>query len=133
MHLSVSIELSLHLFFIWFHAGFAFGLLVYSALRVSYDAFFISSYGTQLYECASFLTLSISILFPLYALLTLFFIMKYMNVVINVNQNLARIFLFHAIGTSLSLWVYTIIHETADAIAETDADTTGNAVDNNKF
>lgn len=48
-----------------------------------------------------------------------------MNVVINVNQNLARIFLFHAIGTSLSLWVYTIIHETADAIAETDADTPG--------
>lgn len=47
--------------------------------------------------------------------------MKYMNVVINVNPNLARIFLYHAIGTSLSLWVFTIIHETADAIAEIDA------------
>lgn len=41
-----------------------------------------------------------------------------MNVVINVNQNLARIFLMHAIGTSLSFWIFTIIHETANAIAE---------------
>lgn len=109
------------LLFTYTHTGFAFGLLVYSALRISYDTFFISSYGTELFECASFLTLAINMLFPLYALLMLLFIMKYMNVVINVNPNLARIFLYHAIGTSLSLWVFTIIHETADAIAEVDA------------
>lgn len=114
--------------FAFLHIGFAFGLLIYSALRISYDIFFISSFGTQLYECASFLTLSINILFPLYALLTLLFIMKYMNVVINVNSNLARIFLYHAIGTSLSLWVFTIIHETTDAIAEYDAVAPGNTL-----
>lgn len=48
-----------------------------------------------------------------------------MNVVINVNQNLARIFIMHAIGTSLALWVFTIIRETADAIAESDAENSG--------
>lgn len=104
---------------------FGFGLFVYSALQVSYDVFFISSYGTNLYDCASYVTLVLNITFPLYSLFTQFFIVKYMNVVINVNRNLARIFLMHAIGTSLSLWVYTIIRETADAIAESDAEKPG--------
>lgn len=48
-----------------------------------------------------------------------------MNVVINVNQNLARIFTMHAIGTSLAMWVFTIIRETADAIARIDAENSG--------
>lgn len=111
--------------FILFRTGFAFGLLVYSALQVSYDVFFISSYGNYLYDCASYVTLVLNILFPIYSLFTLFFIVKYMNVVINVNQNLARMFLMHIIGTSLSLWVFTIIRETADAIAESDAEHSG--------
>ncbi|XP_031634148.1 proton channel OtopLc-like [Contarinia nasturtii] len=103
-------------------AWFAFGLLVYSALQISYDAYFISSNGDYLYECASYTTLALNILFPLYSLFSLFFIVKYMNVVINVNENVARIFLMHSVGTSLSLWVFTIIRETADAIAESDAE-----------
>lgn len=48
-----------------------------------------------------------------------------MNVVINVNQNVARISLMHAIGTSLALWVFTIIHEIVDAVAESDAENSG--------
>lgn len=48
-----------------------------------------------------------------------------MNVIINVNQNLARIFLLHAIGTSLALWLFTIVRETADAIAESDSEKYG--------
>lgn len=110
---------------LWCFAGFAFGLLVYSTLRVSYETSFLASYGNQLYDCASYLMLAINILFPLYALFLLMFIINCVDVVINVNQNLARIFLFHAIGTSLSLWVYTIILETTDAIAETDASAHG--------
>lgn len=48
-----------------------------------------------------------------------------MNVAINVNSNVARIFLMHSIGTSLTMWVFTIIRETADAIAQTDAENYG--------
>lgn len=98
---------------------------MYSALQISYDAYFISSNGDYLYDCASYITLALNILFPVYSLFSLFFIVKYMNVVINVNQNLARIFIMHAIGTSLALWVFTIIRETADAIAKSDAENSG--------
>ncbi|XP_055296861.1 proton channel OtopLc-like isoform X3 [Sitodiplosis mosellana] len=101
---------------------FAFGLVLYFVLQITYDAYFISSNGDYLYDCASYITLSMNILFPLYSLFSLFFIVKYMNVVINVNQNVARIFIMHAIGTSLALWVFTIIRETADAIAKSDAE-----------
>lgn len=44
-----------------------------------------------------------------------------MNVVINANQHLARIFLMHSIGSMVSLWLFTIIRETSDAIAHSDA------------
>lgn len=109
----------------WLYTGFAFGLLVYSSLRASYEIYFIIAYGNQLYQCASFLMLTIDILFALYGLFLLLFIVKYMNIVINVNKNLARFFLIHAVGTSLCLWIYTIIHETTDAIAEIDDDYAG--------
>lgn len=48
-----------------------------------------------------------------------------MNVIINEHRGLARFFLMHAIGTSLSFWVYTIIRETADAIARSDSEEYG--------
>lgn len=105
--------------------GFAFGLVVYSALQCSYDAYFISSNGNHLFECASYMTLTLNILFPIYSLFSLYFIVKYMNIVVNVNQNVARLLLMHSIGTSLSLWLYTIFRETADAIAEFDAENHG--------
>lgn len=111
--------------FYFYDLGFAFGLLVYSALQISYDVNFIASNGQILYECASYVTLALNILFPIYSLFSLFFIVKYMNVIINVNQSVARIFLLHAIGTSLTLWVFSIIRETVDAIAESDAETAG--------
>lgn len=113
--------------------GFAFGLLVYSALQIAYDAYFISSNGDYLYDCASYTTLAMNILFPAYSLFSLFFIVKYMNVIINVNENVARIFLMHAVGTSLSLWMFTIIRETADAIAELDAENYGKMHFNQEF
>lgn len=98
--------------------GFFFGLLVYSSIQIAYDAYFISSNGNRFPDCVSYIKLVVNILFPIYSVFALFFIIKYMNVVINANQNLARIFLMHAIGTSLALWIYTIIQETAHAIAE---------------
>lgn len=48
-----------------------------------------------------------------------------MNVIINEHRALARFFLMHAIGTSLAFWVYTIIRETADAIARSDSEEYG--------
>lgn len=36
---------------------------------------------------------------------------------INEYRGIARLFLMHAIGTSLAFWIYTIVRETADAIA----------------
>lgn len=109
-----------------FDLGFAFGLLVYSALQISYDVYFIASNGQILYECASYITLALNILFPIYSLFSLFFIVKYMNVIINWRQSVARIFLLHAIGTSIALWIFAIIRETVDAIAESDAENDGN-------
>lgn len=43
-----------------------------------------------------------------------------MNVIINEYRGLSRILLMHAIGTSLAFWVFTIVRETADAIALSD-------------
>lgn len=57
------------------------------------------------------------IVFPLYSIFVLFFIFKYMNVIINEYRGVARLFLMHAIGTSLAMWIYTIVTETAGAIA----------------
>lgn len=101
-------------------SGFAFGLLVYSILQISYQIEFISANGDSSYQCASYVTLALDILFPIYSTFTLFFTVKYMNVVINVHKCLARFCLMHAIGTSLSFWVFTIIRETTDAIAKSD-------------
>jgi len=56
-------------------------------------------------------------MFPLYSLLVLFIIFKYANVIINENRGLARVALMHIIGTSLAFWIFTIVRETADAIA----------------
>lgn len=56
-----------------------------------------------------------------------------MNVAINVNSNVARICLMHSIGTSLTMWVFTIIRETADAIAQTDAENYGKKISNQKI
>lgn len=43
-----------------------------------------------------------------------------MNVIINVYRGVARLLLMHAIGTSLAFWIYTIVQETAGAIAIAD-------------
>lgn len=61
--------------------------------------------------------LALEILFPIYSLFILFFIYKYINVIINVYRGAARFLLMHAIGTSLAMWIYTIVSETVGAIA----------------
>lgn len=94
-------------------------------MQIIYDVHFLSSNGDNLHDCVSYMKLAVNILFPVYSLFSLFFVVKYMNVVINVNQNVARISLMHAIGTSLALWVFTIIHEIVDAVAESDAENSG--------
>lgn len=65
---------------------------------------------------SNFLQLTVEIMFPLYSLFLLFFIFKYINIVINARRGLARMMLMHAIGTSLAFWIYTIVTETQDAI-----------------
>lgn len=67
--------------------------------------------------CTSYTALAMDIVFPLYSIFVLFFIFKYMNVIINEYRGVARLFLMHAIGTSLAMWIYTIVTETAGAIA----------------
>lgn len=100
-------------------------MLVYLALQICYEVYFIASYGSGHSDCASYVKLSLNVLFSFYTLISLYFIIKYTNVVINVNKNIARIFLMHAIGTSLTMWIYVIIWEAADAIAESDAESLG--------
>ncbi|XP_059616510.1 proton channel OtopLc-like [Phlebotomus argentipes] len=97
-------------------AWFCFGLLIHSALIVSYQVIFLTSTDPDFHKCASSLTLALDIMFPLYSLFVLFFIFKYANVIINHARGLARFFLMHAIGTSMAFWVYTIVRETVDAI-----------------
>lgn len=63
------------------------------------------------------MTLALEILFPIYSLFVLFFIFKHINVIINEYRGIARFFLMHAIGTSLAMWIHTIVRETAGAIA----------------
>lgn len=67
-------------------------------------------------KCASIPTLIFDVLFPLYSIFVLFFIFKYANVIINEFRGLARLALMHAIGASLSFWIWTIVRETVDAI-----------------
>lgn len=105
-----------------FRTGFAVGLLIHSILQISYQIFFLSLNGEEFRNCASYVTLALDVLFPIYSLFILFFIVKYINVIINEHRSAARLFLFHAIGTSLAFWIYTIIRETADAIARSHSE-----------
>lgn len=61
--------------------------------------------------------LALEIVFPVYSLFVLFFIYKYINVIINVYRGASRFLLMHALGTSLAMWIYTIVSETVGAIA----------------
>ncbi len=98
-------------------AGFAFGLLIHSVLLIVYQVVFLTANDYTFYKCASVITLALEILFPIYSLFVLFFIFKYINVIINEYRGVARFFLMHAIGTSLAMWIHTIVRETAGAIA----------------
>lgn len=93
-------------------AWFCFGLLIHSILSISYQATYLSLDP----ECIDYLTLTVDIMFPIYSLGILFFIFKYINVIINRSRGLARIALMHAVGTSLSFWILTVVRETVNAI-----------------
>lgn len=98
-------------------AWFALGLLIHSVLLIVYQVVFLTANDYTFYKCASVITLTLEILFPIYCLFILFFIFKYINVIINEYRGVARFFLMHAIGTSLAMWIHTIVRETAGAIA----------------
>ncbi|KAJ6637815.1 Proton channel OtopLc [Pseudolycoriella hygida] len=98
-------------------AWFAFGLLIHSVLLIVYQVVFLTANDYTFYKCASVITLALEVLFPTYSLFVLFFIFKYINVIINEYRGVARFFLMHAIGTSLAMWIHTIVRETAGAIA----------------
>lgn len=95
---------------------FCFGLLIHSVLIISYQVIFMTSTDYDFQKCASIPTLIFDVLFPLYSIFVLFFIYKYANVIINEFRGLARLALMHAIGASLSFWIWTIVRETLDAI-----------------
>lgn len=95
---------------------FCFGLLIHSVLIISYQIIFMTSTDYDFQKCASIPTLIFDVLFPLYSIFVLFFIYKYANVIINEFRGLARLALMHAIGASLSFWIWTIVRETLDAI-----------------
>lgn len=97
--------------------GFAFGLLIHSVLLIVYQVVFLTANDYTFYNCASVITLALEVLFPVYTLFVLFFIFKYINVIINEYRGVARFFLMHAIGTALAMWIHTIVRETAGAIA----------------
>lgn len=101
----------------FFFTGFAFGLLIHSILLIVYQVIFLTGNDYTFYKCASVVTLALEVLFPIYSLFVLFFIFKYINVIINEYRGVARFFLMHAIGTSLAMWIHTIVRETAGAIA----------------
>lgn len=102
-------------FYLKFGASwFALGLLIHSSLQIAYQVIFLTTRDMEF--CASKITLAMDILFPLYSLFVLFFFYKYMNVIINEYRGLARIMIMHALGTSLTMWIYTIVTETANAI-----------------
>lgn len=94
--------------------GFALGLLIHAILQIAYQIIFLTTRDQEF--CASHITLAMDILFPAYSLFVLFFIFKYMNVIINEYRGLARLMLMHALGTSVTMWIYTIVTETANAI-----------------
>jgi hypothetical protein len=94
-------------------AWFCFGLLIHSILSLTYQ----SIYFIEDSECRDGLQLAVDILFPIWALLVLFFIFKYCNIIINSYRGVARLLIMHAIGTSLAFWIFTIVRETTDAIA----------------
>ena len=93
-------------------AWFCFGLLTHSILTITYEVVYLAEDS----GCSNILQLTVDIMFPLYSLFLLFFIFKYCNVVINTYRGFSRLMLMHAIGTSLSFWIYTIVRETQDAI-----------------
>lgn len=97
-------------------AWFCFGLLIHSILNLSYQITYMSLEP----ECRDPWQLTVDILFPLYSIFVLFFIFKYMNVIINHYRGIARLMLMHAIGTTLAFWIFTIVRETADAIRSKD-------------
>lgn len=75
-------------------AWFCFGLLIHSILNLSYQI----TYMAMDSECRDPLQLTVDIMFPLYSLFILFFIFKYINIVINSYRGFARLMLMHAIG-----------------------------------
>lgn len=95
---------------------FCFGLLIHSILIISYQVIFMTSTDYDFQKCASIPALIFDVLFPLYSIFVLFFIFKYANVIINEYRGIARLALMHAIGASLSFWIWTIVRETVDAI-----------------
>lgn len=96
--------------------GFCFGLLIHSILQITYQIAFLASTDPNYAKCASVSTLVLELIFPIYAIFILFFIFKYINVIINAYRGFARLMLMHAIGTALAMWIFTIVRETADAI-----------------
>ncbi|XP_022901720.2 proton channel OtopLc-like [Onthophagus taurus] len=98
-------------------AVFCLGHLIHAALILGYQIIYLTSDDDMFYKCSTIERLVLDFIYPAYSFTLLFFIFKYSNVIINRNIPLARMGFMHCIGSSLCLWIHTIIRETFDYLA----------------
>ena len=66
--------------------------------------------------CVSYVKLAHDAVYSLFALVQLFFVFKYGNVIVNKNKWLARFTFMHCACSSLSFWINSVIQETLDTL-----------------
>ena len=100
-------------------AMFCFGHLIHMGLNFvkrlymrDIDSEIIRGY------CVSNEKLAHDMIYALFALVQLFFVFKYGNVIVNKNKWLARFAFMHCASSSLSFWINSVIQETLDTLVK---------------
>jgi len=100
-------------------ALFCFGHLIHMGLNIAKHIYAMMDSDEDISEhCGQKEGLAYHIIYPIFALLQLFFLFKYGNVIVNKNKWLARFTFMHCMSCSLSFWVKTLINETLDALVK---------------
>ena len=68
--------------------------------------------------CVTNEKLAHDVIYSLFALVQLFFLFKYGNVIVNKNKALARFSFMHCASSSLSFWINTVLQETLDTLVK---------------
>ncbi|KAF0307286.1 Proton channel OtopLc [Amphibalanus amphitrite] len=69
-------------------------------------------------ECSDIVSIVLYSIQPIFSFYQLYITFKYSNIVINHHKTSARFGFMHCIASSLNMWVWSIIKETVDAVAE---------------